>query len=239
MQNNREITSVSLEEFLSPVSKALGHEQVPGSIEDCKALNKIPKRIHTNDKKELTEIFINAAKKMQTNVHVCNQAQVAQTLLEIIATVKDAKVVLPNESRINIMGLQAKLNESKVSFSVWDKDSGEQACCQMCLDADFGITFPRLGVAETGSILQASDANCGRSISLLPTAHVAIIDAKDIVAHMKDALDTVSDEQDAHGKNLPRQLCFISGPSVTSDIELVRVEGVHGPMALHYIIIDA
>jgi L-lactate dehydrogenase complex protein LldG len=80
--------------------------------------------------------------------------------------------------------------------------------------------------------VQPASTLCGRSVSLLPLTHIAVVDAADIVGTMADYLRTV--DKDA----LPSQICFISGPSATADIELVRVEGVHGPMYVHYVILE-
>lgn len=107
-----------------------------------------------------------------------------------------------------------------------------------CNVARYGITFAQGGIAETATIVQPCSEKCGRSISLLPTVHIAIVNAADVKATMGDWLAVLDEEGAPAGENLSSQICFISGPSATADIELVRVEGVHGPMAVHYIVIE-
>ncbi len=80
--------------------------------------------------------------------------------------------------------------------------------------------------------MQPTSPQCGSAVSLLPLVHIAVVDASTIVPTMLEAMQ----ELDAVEK-LPSQVCFISGPSATADIELVRVEGVHGPMYVHYVIV--
>ena len=67
-----------------------------------------------------------------------------------------------------------------------------------------------------------------RAISLIPDHHICLIRADQIVSTLEEALEELDPT---------RPLTFISGPSATSDIELVRVEGVHGPRKLDVVVI--
>jgi L-lactate dehydrogenase complex protein LldG len=98
------------------------------------------------------------------------------------------------------------------------------------LDAlDAVVTRARLGIAETGTIVLDHGPGQGRrAITLVPDRHVCVIGAAQVVADVPDAFD----ELDAS-----RPLTWVSGPSATSDIELDRVEGVHGPRILHVIVV--
>ena len=63
---------------------------------------------------------------------------------------------------------------------------------------------------------------------MVPDHHVCVVDAAQVVADVPDAFDVLE------GSGV---LTWISGPSATSDIELDRVEGVHGPRRLHVIVV--
>lgn len=92
------------------------------------------------------------------------------------------------------------------------------------------VTAARVGIAETGTIvLDHADDQGRRAISLVPDLHVCVIRSEQIVPDVPDALALLDPA---------RPLTWISGPSATSDIELDRVEGVHGPRTLHVLLVD-
>ena len=106
-------------------------------------------------------------------------------------------------------------------------DGGLSAADLDALDAV--VTRARLGIAETGTIVLDHGPGQGRrAITLVPDRHVCIVDAAQVVADVPDAFDVL---------DTSRPQTWVSGPSATSDIELDRVEGVHGPRNLHVIVV--
>ena len=91
-----------------------------------------------------------------------------------------------------------------------------------------------LAIAETGTIvLDGVSASGRRALTLMPDYHLCVVRSDDIVPSVPDAMAALA-RVAADG----RPITFISGPSATSDIELDRVEGVHGPRTLDVFVVD-
>jgi L-lactate dehydrogenase complex protein LldG len=98
--------------------------------------------------------------------------------------------------------------------------------------ADTVITGCALAIAETGTIVLDGSPDQGRRrITLIPDHHICVIHAPDQIV---DAVPQAMSRLDP-----TRPLTWISGPSATSDIELDRVEGVHGPRTLDVVLVTA
>jgi L-lactate dehydrogenase complex protein LldG len=102
------------------------------------------------------------------------------------------------------------------------------------LDAlDAVVTGSALAIADTGTIVLDSGPESGRrALTLVPDHHVCVVRADTIVPSVPDAVAAL-----AEAAREGRPITLVSGPSATSDIELDRVEGVHGPRRLDVIVL--
>ncbi|MDC4232728.1 LUD domain-containing protein [Actinomyces sp. B33] len=95
---------------------------------------------------------------------------------------------------------------------------------------DAVVTCSRVGVSLSGTIVLDGEPDQGRrAISLVPDTHVVVLDRSMIVETVPEAVAIL-------GEHPTRPTTWIAGPSATSDIELVRVNGVHGPRTLRVVI---
>jgi L-lactate dehydrogenase complex protein LldG len=102
-------------------------------------------------------------------------------------------------------------------------------------ELDGVLTGCALAIAETGTIvLDGGERSGRRALTLVPDRHICIVEEPAIVAGVPDAIALLREAADAG-----RPITFVSGPSATSDIELERVEGVHGPRTLDVVVVSA
>jgi L-lactate dehydrogenase complex protein LldG len=170
------------------------------------------------DEAALIELFDERVSDYQATVYRCRDEEVA----EVLAATAAAR-------RAGRFGVPEGFPEQWAAL-LPDRVADDPPLDVSALDAlDGVVTTCAVAIAETGTIvLDAGPGQGRRALSLVPDYHLAVVRAEQIVAGVPDAvarLDPV------------RPLTWISGPSATSDIELNRVEGVHGPRTLDVIVV--
>lgn len=172
----------------------------------------------------LLELFIERVTDYRAAVYRTTEATLKKTISEVCRLRGAETLVVP-----------ADLPESwlppEVGFIRDDSLSNEPLSHEQLSRADGVLSGCALAIAETGTLVLDGGARQGRrALSLLPDLHLCVVFAGQIVGTVPEAVTAL---KDAAG----RPLTLISGPSATSDIELSRVEGVHGPRTLDILLV--
>ncbi|WP_077489488.1 LutC/YkgG family protein [Sinomonas mesophila] len=170
------------------------------------------------DEDALVAMLVDRLEDYKARVEVVPAAEVAEA---IRARLEGKDVVVPE-------GLPAEWLHPAVAERA-ATDSREAPLAVAHLDAaDAVVTGSAVSVAETGTIVLDGSPDQGRrATSLVPDHHVCVVPVSTIVGTVPEGFARL---------DITRPLTLISGPSATSDIELERVEGVHGPRMLDVII---
>jgi L-lactate dehydrogenase complex protein LldG len=170
---------------------------------------------------DLAALFVERVSDYRATVHRTTADGVAATIAAILAERRATRVVVPAgipATWIAAAATEAVRDEPRLSHGDLDRIAGV-------------ITGCAVAIAETGTIVLDGGPDQGRRVlSLLPDLHVCVVRADQIVGTVPEAL----------ARLVPcRPQTWISGPSATSDIELERVEGVHGPRTLDVVFVEA
>jgi L-lactate dehydrogenase complex protein LldG len=104
-------------------------------------------------------------------------------------------------------------------------------------EAELGITGADFALADTGTLVLKSLPGRNRSFSLLPPVHVALLEPDRILPGLDDLIYRLSKDIQDHG-TMESCVTLITGPSKTADIEMILVNGVHGPREVHVILVE-
>ncbi|MFF3996120.1 lactate utilization protein C [Streptomyces cyaneofuscatus] len=201
-------------------------ETVLGRVRDALALAPTPatvvRRAYRTGRAlpdpERLALFTDRLLDYRAEVHPCTADRTAQVVAEVLRDHGARRAGVP-------AGLDPR----------W-LDAYDGEVCQDAADIpaprldslDAVVTASAAGCAETGTIfLDGSPDQGRRALSLVPDLHLCVVDLSSVEAGVPEAVARLVPE---------RPMTLISGPSATSDIELERVEGVHGPRTLVVVI---
>lgn len=176
---------------------------------------------------ETLELFAENVADYRAAVLRAEPSEVGRTVADALRAQDCRSVVVPtgldHDWLREIEGALEVCHESEVATSA-DLDA-----------VDAVVTAAAVGVATTGTIVLDHRGDQGRrELSLVPDTHVCVIRAEQVVHDVPEAVARLRPDADG-----ARPLTWISGPSATSDIELERVEGVHGPRNLVVVVVTS
>jgi L-lactate dehydrogenase complex protein LldG len=172
----------------------------------------------------LLELLVDRLVDYRATVYRATQQTAATAIATAVAERGARRLVIPEGFPLQLLSrLEAEQVRDFPTLSAADLDG-----------VDGVLTLSRVAIAETGTMVLDGGAGQGRrALSLVPDYHLCVVSAADVVRGVPEAVARL----DGTAQDHTRPLTWISGPSATSDIELQRVEGVHGPRTLAVVLI--
>jgi L-lactate dehydrogenase complex protein LldG len=176
-------------------------------------------------REEIVEMFAERVAEYEATVHRLSEANLPRAIAEACERRGARQLVIPP-------GLPTEWIPEDIDPL---RDAARPRLTNEELDGSDGVlTGCSLGIAQTGTIvLDAGEGQGRRALTLLPDYHLCVVREDQIVGLVPEAFAKLEEAVKGEG----RAITFISGPSATSDIELNRVEGVHGPRTLEVLIV--
>jgi L-lactate dehydrogenase complex protein LldG len=214
--------SSAREEILGRIREAL--HDVPGGEQPADvAVAREYRRQGSTRRAELVERFIERVSDYKVLVQCTNEQELAEAIATRCAARNVQSLVVPADLSLPLpaAGLALLRDDPPLSSAQLDHSDGVLTACA-------------LGIAQTGTIVLDGGAGQGRrALSLVPDYHLCVIFETQIVDLVPEAITRLADAVRLRAQ----PITLISGPSATSDIELNRVEGVHGPRTLDVLVV--
>ncbi|KON75081.1 lactate utilization protein C [Cellulosimicrobium cellulans] len=212
------------DDVLARVRAALGGSTATGSA----ASGSVPRAYRERGdlapgSPEAVDVLVDRLVDYRAHVHVAATASEVATVVGDLLADAGSVVVPP--------GLDDAWLDALGAGTVVVPDARDDPRTPEELDrVDAVVTAARVAIADTGTIVLDGEADQGRrAITLVPDLHVCVVRTDQVVETVPEAVRLLASHPE-------RPQTWISGPSATSDIELSRVEGVHGPRTLHVIL---
>lgn len=171
---------------------------------------------------EVLEEFVEIVTDYKADLQRCKETELKDAISVRLKERNISSLLVPSGFPNEILEGLSVVRDTNLSAGKLDKIDGVLTGCAVA-------------VAQTGTIVLDGSPDQGRrALTLVPDYHLCIVKAEQVVGLVPEAVERLSPAIKSG-----RPLTFISGPSATSDIELSRVEGVHGPRTLDVILVDS
>ena len=248
MENNRQT------EFIRKITKALGR---PAPDPDFKkdliadkmsdetraVLTQIKERTAA-ERQKLLDTLIEAAKPINLKVTAFQDDHSAATAIVELVREKapewgDKKSVAAwKHPLIESLNLPEALAEQGVPVFFADlQKTDAQNLRRRIIDSYIGITSADFCLADTATLVMKTRPGQARSVSLVPSIHVAVIELSQVIANLKELYALLKWDPQHSKEGLTNCMSLVSGPSKTADIEATMVHGAHGPREVYLFVI--
>ncbi len=213
----QEALTAARDAILGRIRQALG--DVPAG--PAEALHHAFRQVGSRDRAALIEGFTERARGYKVRVEPARRAEAATLAARLLHERGHVRLVVPD-------GFPEHLTPE--GFDIVGDHGLDNAALSAC---DGVLTTCACAIAQTGTVVLDHGVGQGRrALTLLPDYHLCFVDADQIVDLVPEAVARMGPTVAAG-----RPLTFVSGASATSDIELSRVEGVHGPRTLDIVLL--
>jgi L-lactate dehydrogenase complex protein LldG len=169
---------------------------------------------------ERIEALVRHLTEQTAQVHRAGSMESLLDALEtVIGTESLSRIILSAEEDITRLGLHNRFEGKNVAFVNVSDFGSPEAYKDAVFSVDAALTSVDFAVAESGTLVIRHSAENARLLSLAPVHHLALVPVSRIVP-VYESIDT---------STLPAQLTFITGPSMTADIQATPFRGMHGP----------
>ncbi len=248
------MNTTSQEEFIHKIKIALGKplaesqrnvdffksdmsDETRGILERIK--NRTPE-----ERKKLLATLIEAAGPINLKVISCEDINSVTAAIADLVRDKDPEwgakksVVAWQHPLIENLNLPEALSPQDVAVFFTDvKETESGNLRQHVIDSYIGITAADFCMADSATMVMRTRPGQARSVSLVPSIHVAVIELNQIISDLKELYALLKWDPQESKEGLTNCMTFISGPSKTADIEATMVHGAHGPREVHVYVI--
>ncbi len=244
--------------FIQRVRNALnrpGQTIAPAGITESRLSDAARKVLETvenrspNQRLALFDQLVEAGKPINLNViGLPHTESVAGAIADLVREKTpewgtEKKIALWRHRLLDSLRLAPTLAGEDVSVRVVEDDYSTADAAQRFALRDYlakafiGITSADFCVAESATLVSKTRPGQARSVSLLPSIHVAVITLDQVLESFTELYALLCHDPSHRAEGIPNTMTFISGPSKTADIEAVMVHGAHGPRELYLYVV--
>jgi L-lactate dehydrogenase complex protein LldG len=222
------------DQFMEGISRALGRAKTPATVPRFRWRHSVQTDVMKDwSQDELARAFIEYGKTIGIGAYETTREGLNGTIRRAVGECGSGPVIVADDPLLSEL-CTADALEKTGKVRVWKTEDSRENNILFAERAAVGIAVAKMALSESATVLLFSHEGCGRSVTLLPESVIYIIPKGCIRPRLTQGMQFLRQKKE----RLPSSVNFVSGPSATSDIELVRVVGVHGPVHVIHIVVN-
>ena len=250
------MNTANQDEFINRIKAALGEAFAesrskvdlfnPEMSAEARAILERIKNRTLQERKKLLATLIEAAGPINLEVIPCDDIESVTAAITQLVRDRDSEwgdpksVAAWQHPLIRSLKLPDALIEQGVPVFFTDSQNTNAENLRQRITASYiGITSADFCLADSATLVMRTRPGQARTVSLLPSIHIAVIELNQIIADLKELYALLKWDPQESKEGITNCMTFISGPSKTADIEATMVHGAHGPREVHLFVITA